>query len=76
MKIFGKNVSIPPTPAMIPSTTNEMTISPAPSFVNKSNVPLDIQSKNISKYPFRKSPKVKVKKNTNAMIPRKIGTPK
>ena len=68
MKILGKNVRIPPTPAMIPSRIKEESMG----FVCIASSPPDTKAEKfsnpISKYPFSQSPIVKVKKNTSAII--------
>lgn len=76
IKIFGRNVRIPPTPASAPSTTREITQSEAPAACTLKvhstiKVPVPVQS-NLS----RKSPTVNVRKNTSAMIPKNTGIPR
>ena len=76
IKILGKKVKIPPTPEIIPSTTREISISLVCIRVRKFCAPDEIISIPTSKYAFSQSPMVKVRKNTKAMIPRKIGSPR
>ena len=75
IKMFGRKVRIPPTPATIPSTSKERSISFTPAATKPSLNSADRLSMPISKYPFSQSPMVNVRKNTTAMIPRKIGIP-
>ena len=61
---------MPPTPATIPSTTREASQGEAWTCTrNRDNEP-ENQSSPTSKYPFRKSPTVKVRKNTTAIMPK------
>ena len=75
MKILGRKVRIPPTPAMIPLVIREISISPAPTAVRPPTAASVSQSRAISKYPFSQSPTVKVRKNTSPMIRRNTGRP-
>ena len=75
MKILGRKVRIPPTPEIIPSTISYFSIGLTLIAARPSEVSLEICSRAISKYPFSQSPIVNVRKNTSAMIPRKMGSP-
>ena len=75
MKMFGRNVRIPPTPEMMPSTINEVNIGLVWTAARPFDTRFENTSRAISKYPFIQSPTVNVRKNTNAMIRRKIGRP-
>ena len=73
MKIFGRNVRILPTPAIIPSDTREISPGDAPADVSPDAAACPSQFMAISKYPLKKSPTKNVKKKTTPIIPRKIG---
>ena len=72
---FGRNVKIPPTPAIIPSTTRDTSVSDVCIVNRKFLTPSEKASSPISSQPFKKSPKANVSKNTTAIITKKIGTP-
>ena len=76
MKIFGRKVKIPPTPAKIPSFSSDVSISPAPMDISHFGIAVVSISSHVSKYPFIKSPTVNVRKNTSAIIAKKTGMPK
>ena len=73
MKMFGRKVRIPPTPAMMPSTSRERSTSLTPTAISPSLINADRLSIPNSRNPFSQSPMVKVRKNTAAMTTRKIG---
>ena len=73
MKILGRKVRIPPTPEMIPSTIRDWSKGLTLSACRLLEVSSEICSNAISKYPFNQSPMVNVRKNTSAIIPRKMG---
>ena len=75
INMLGRKVRIPPTPATIPSTIRDISHREVPIASSTVKSVLEPCSNPTSKYPFRKSPTVKVRKNTTAMIPRKIGIP-
>ena len=76
IKILGKNVNIPPTPAIIPSTKSDVTAGLTCHAANAFEINSLNHSTANSKYPDIKSPTVKVSRNTSAIIPKKIGIPK
>ena len=73
--MFGRKVTIVPTPAMMPSTTSEVIIAlaftAASPFVT---APLS-QSISSSSQPFSQSPSVNVSRKVSAMMPRNTGMP-
>ena len=75
IKMLGRKVRIPPTPEMIPSTISDCSMGLTFHVSNRNPVSLETSSNAVSKYPFSHPPTAKVRKNTIAMIPRKIGSP-
>ena len=73
--MLGRKVKIPPTPAMMPSQTREMSISSAPSEVSPPSAMADRASMDPWKESCTMSPTKKVRKKTIAMMARKIGMP-
>ena len=73
--MLGKKVRMPPTPAIMPSQTREMSISSAPS----EDRPLSARADKVSMEPWKESwtisPMKKVRKKTMAMMARKMGMP-
>ena len=64
--MFGRKVTMLPTPAIMPSMTSEVTTSPEPVAASRLPAMPDIQSMAASKYPFIQSPTVKVRKKMTA----------
>lgn len=73
--MFGRKVTMVPTPPMMPFTTREVTASPAPVWASSAVAPPEIQSMTSSKPPLIQSPTVKVRKKITAMMPRNTGMP-
>ena len=75
MKMLGRKVRMVPTPPMMPSTMSETTISCAPMEISPLSAVSESHSRPISKSDLIASPTKKVRKNTSAMMPRKMGMP-
>ena len=75
MKMLGRKVRIPPTPAITPSTTREVSMGLVCIAARPPETAPEKKSRAVSKYPFSQSPTVKVKKKTRAMMRRKMGSP-
>ena len=75
IKIFGRKVKIPPTPAIMPSTNRDCSHSIVPKPSSMPAAPSETKSSPISKKPFNASPTVKVKKNTKHITIRNTGIP-
>ena len=73
--ILGIKVRIPPTPAMMPSVIREIIHPAQPTAFRIVSASTDRNESTTSNPPFRKSPTLKVRKNTSPMIIRNTGTP-
>ena len=75
MRMFGRKVTMVPTPAIMPSTTSEVSIALASTAPSSDSTPPLSQSMASSSQPFSQSPTVKVSRKVSAMMPRKTGMP-